>query len=144
MPGDRLQPRGSGITQFVRGGADDTAVVTAGGVGHRSNRYSITVDVDVGRGHRGPCEIHRVPPLHPAPVRTERDCTRGWRDKSTNFIVVGDVDASARNNARIKPARAGHQLVRAAAGIDNVASVSSETVQPLVPPTSAPTTQTIM
>ena len=36
-------------------------------VGHRSNHYSITVDVDIGRVCSAPSEIHRMPPLHPTP-----------------------------------------------------------------------------
>src|SRR5205807_10542518 len=37
------------------------------GVRHRRDHYSIAVDVDIGRGYRGPDEIYRMPALHPAP-----------------------------------------------------------------------------
>jgi hypothetical protein len=54
-----------GVTHVAPTDTDRIGVGT--GVRHRGDHYSIAVDVDVSRGYRGPCEIHRVPPLHPAP-----------------------------------------------------------------------------
>jgi hypothetical protein len=62
---------GTGFTHFIgvtRVATTYTDEVRIGPVvGHRSNYYSVTVDVDVGRGRPAPSEIHCVPALHPAP-----------------------------------------------------------------------------
>jgi hypothetical protein len=52
--------------------------------------------------------------------------------KCIDLIVVGEVNASVDSNAGIESARAGRQFVLAAAGINNIASVSIETVQSLI------------
>ena len=72
-----LRPRVAHLIDVTRVASTHTDEVFIGpSVRHRSDHYSITVDVDVGRGYRGPCEIHRMPALHPAPMRTERDLAR--------------------------------------------------------------------
>ena len=53
-----------GVTHVTPTDTDRIGVGPA--VRYRSNHYSITVDVDIGRGYRRPYEIHRVPALHPA------------------------------------------------------------------------------
>src|SRR5437899_548081 len=82
-------------------------------VGHRSNHYSITGDVDVGRGYWGLGEIDRVSFLHPAPMRTERDharrrgrcCCWRWRrgwcrsGKRVDFVIPSDVNVSPSHHA---------------------------------------------
>jgi hypothetical protein len=45
------------------------------------------------------------------------------------LIVTRNVDASASSDARIQSPRGWNQFIRAATGINNVASVSVETVQ---------------
>src|SRR6266403_6026278 len=57
-----------GVTHVAPSHTDEVLIGPV--IRHRGDHYSITVDVDVGRGYRRPREIYRVPALHPAPVRT--------------------------------------------------------------------------
>ena len=54
------------------------------------------------------------------------------KPKGIHFIVVGDIDASASDGAVVPLARAGHQLVGAAAGVNNRAGVTIVSMQAVV------------
>ena len=61
-----------------------------------------------------------------------RRCRRRRHGKGINLVVSGEVDASASRDAGIEAARAGHQFVRAAAGVNHGAGVTIVTVQALI------------
>ena len=62
--------------------------------------------------------------------RRRREQSGIW--KGIDLVVSGDVDAPASRDAGIEPLRAGHQFVRAAAGVNHGAGVTIVTVQALI------------
>src|ERR1700692_1851511 len=87
LPADRLQGRATkphrdfigavlcasvayliGVTHVAPSHTNDVLIGRV--VGYRRDHYPITVDVDIGRIRSAPGEIHRVPALHPASMRT--------------------------------------------------------------------------
>ena len=54
-----------GVTHVAPSHTDEVLIGPV--VGYRRDHHPITVDVDIGRVRPTPCEIHRLPVLHPAP-----------------------------------------------------------------------------